>query len=94
MVCMAGGRANRIASSSETCKYKDIFGKVGEGAHSYRIFNIAIVDVLFTVLGAFAIHFFLPQYSVIYILLILFITGIVLHHVFCVRTTIDKLIFG
>lgn len=91
---MAGGRANRIASSSEICKYKDIFGKVGEGAHSYRIFNIAIVDVLFTVLGAFAIHFFLPQYSVMYILLILFITGIVLHHVFCVRTTIDKLIFG
>ena len=28
------------------CKYKDIFGKVGSGIHSYRIANIAIVDVL------------------------------------------------
>jgi hypothetical protein len=75
------------------CKYKDIFGKVGEGVHSYRIFNIAIVDVLLTILGAFIIHLFLPKYSFYYILIILFISGIILHRLFCVRTTIDKLLF-
>ena len=32
------------------CQYKDIFGKVGEGIHSYRFFNIAIADVLLTIL--------------------------------------------
>jgi hypothetical protein len=75
------------------CKYKDIFGKVGEGVHSYRIFNIAIVDVLFTILGAFIIHFFIPKYNFITILLVLFVSGIILHRMFCVRTTIDKLLF-
>jgi len=75
------------------CKYKDIFGKVGEGVHSYRIFNIAIVDVILTILAAFIIHLFLPKYSFIYILILLFITGIILHRLFCVRTTVDKLLF-
>jgi hypothetical protein len=75
------------------CKYKDIFGKVGEGVHSYRIFNIAIVDVILTILVAFIIHLFLPKYSFIYILILLFITGIILHRLFCVRTTVDKFLF-
>jgi hypothetical protein len=30
------------------CKYRDIFGKVGEGGHSLRFFNIALVDTLLT----------------------------------------------
>lgn len=75
------------------CKYKDIFGKVGQGVHSYRIFNIAIVDVLLTLLGAFIIHLLLPKYSFLYILIILFVLGIILHRLFCVRTTVDKLLF-
>jgi len=75
------------------CKYKNLFGKVGTGVHSYRIFNIAIVDVLLTILAAFAIHFFLPKYNFFVILLLLFISGIILHRMFCVRTTIDKLLF-
>ena len=44
------------------CQYKDLLGKVGEGIHSYRIYNIAIVDVLLTILGAFIIQLFLPKY--------------------------------
>jgi len=75
------------------CKYKDIFGKVGEGVHSYRIFNIAIIDVILTVIGAFIINYFYPKYNFSSVLLILFILGIVLHRIFCVRTTIDKILF-
>jgi hypothetical protein len=75
------------------CQYKDIFGKVGEGVHSYRIFNLAIVDVLLTIFGAYIIHLFMPKYSFIFILLFLFILGIILHRLFCVKTTIDKLLF-
>jgi len=75
------------------CKYKDLFGKVNSGIHSYRIFNIAIMDVIFTFLGAFIIHLFIPKYNYFIILLLLFILGIILHRIFCVRTTIDKLIF-
>ena len=76
------------------CKYKDIFGKVGEGAHSYRVFNIAIVDVLLTILLGIIIHIVNPKWSLLYILIVLFILGIVAHRLFCVRTTIDRLLFG
>ena len=75
------------------CKYKDIFGKVGEGAHSYRVFNIAIVDVLLTILLGIIIHIVNPKWSLLYILIVLFILGIVAHRLFCVRTTIDRLLF-
>lgn len=76
------------------CKYKNLFGEVGKGVHSYRIFNIAVVDTLLTILGAYIIYLFFPKYSFFYILLFLFILGILLHRLFCVRTTIDKFLFG
>ena len=76
------------------CKYKDIFGKVGEGVHSYRIFNIAIVDVILTFLLSFIIQLLLPKYNYYHILILLFILGIILHRMFCVRTTIDKILFN
>jgi hypothetical protein len=75
------------------CAYKDIFGKVGEGVHSYRIANIAIVDVILTILGAYILHIIFPNYTFTMILLVLFILGILLHRIFCVRTTVDKLLF-
>ena len=34
------------------CKYKDALGKPKEGLHSYRVFNISIIDVLLTILLA------------------------------------------
>jgi hypothetical protein len=77
-----------------SCKYKDMFGKVGKGLHSYRILNIAIVDVLLTIIIAFIINLLFPTYKFIYILVLLFITGIILHRIFCVKTTIDILLFG
>ena len=76
------------------CKYKNLFGEVGKGVHSYRIFNIAVVDTVLTILGAYIIYLFFPKYNFYYILLFLFILGIALHRLFCVRTTIDKFLFG
>lgn len=76
------------------CEYKDILGKPGQGIHSYRIFNIAIVDVLMTVCAAFIIHILTPRYRFWVILMILFLLGIILHRLFCVKTTIDKLLFS
>ena len=37
------------------CKYRDMFGKPNTGIHSIRIGNIAVVDVLLTILLAYAI---------------------------------------
>ena len=75
------------------CQYKDLFGKVGQGVHSYKLFHVSMVDVLLTILGAYIIHFFLPKYPFKYTLLFLFLLGIFLHRLFCVRTTVDKLLF-
>ena len=75
------------------CKYKNIFGKVGTGIHSYRIFNIAIADVLLTIIGAYIIHRLNPKSNFYFILFVLFVVGIILHRIFCVKTTIDKLLF-
>ena len=74
------------------CKYKDIFGKPGEGPHQYRIFNIAIIDTLLTVLLAYVIAYF-SGISLMYVIPGTFLLGIVLHRLFCVRTTVDKLLF-
>jgi len=74
------------------CKYKEIFGKVGQGAHSIRIFNIAVVDVLSTVFVAYLIAYY-AGWPFGWTLLAFFILGILLHRLFCVRTTVDKLLF-
>ena len=81
------------------CKYKNSLGELNTGIHSFRLFNVAIFDVIFTIIGGIIIHYFLKNVFNIYInlfliLLILFILGIVLHRLFCVRTTIDKLLFS
>ena len=74
------------------CKYKNYFGEPGKGVHSYRIFNIAIVDMMMTLIGAIIISY-LSGIKFIWSALGLFLVGILLHRVFCVRTTIDKLLF-
>lgn len=74
------------------CKYKDAFGKPGEGIHRFRIFNIGVIDVLATLLFAYVIAYF-SSVSLVYVMPFVFIFGIVLHRLFCVRTTIDKLLF-
>ena len=75
------------------CKYKNILGVPGQGPHSYRIFNIAIVDVLLTLILAYIISY-IYNISFMKTSITLFILGILLHRVFCVRTTIDKLLFN
>lgn len=74
------------------CQYKNILGKVGEGAHSLRFMGVAIVDVLLTILGSYMLSSIF-HWNFWITLIVVFILGIILHRVFCVRTTIDKLLF-
>ena len=74
------------------CKYKNIFGKPGEGAHSYRLFNFAIVDIICTIIGGYTISYFFKT-SPIYTIIIAFIVGIIAHELFCVKTTLNKFLF-
>jgi polyferredoxin len=75
------------------CKYKDILGEPEKGAHKYRFLGIAIVDVVLTIIAAAIISYFFT-FNFWITLLILFLLGILLHRIFCVRTTIDKILFS
>jgi hypothetical protein len=36
----------------DLCKYKNALGEPGKGIHSYRLFGVAIADVIMTLIGA------------------------------------------
>ena len=79
------------------CKYKNIFGEPNTGFHSFRIFDLAVFDIISTIILGIVIKFLIIRifdYNIELwiILVILFGLGIVLHRLFCVRTTIDKLL--
>lgn len=71
---------------------KKIFGEPNKGVHSYRIFNIAYMDVIATILGSIFLAR-LMKWNYLYTMIGMFLLGIVLHRLFCVRTTVDKLLF-
>jgi hypothetical protein len=71
------------------CEYKDIFGKPREGSHSYRVLNIAIVDVFATFLLAGVLSRVM-SISIILVFIILVIISIPIHKMFCVDTTLSS----
>lgn len=75
-------------------KVNKIFGEPKKGIHSHRICNVAYMDVLFTLLSAYLIQkYFFPKTEYYKVLIFLFILGIILHRIFDVKTTVDRLIF-
>jgi len=76
-----------------SCPYKNVFGKPGEGVHSYRIFDIAVIDVAVTIVAAIIISSSF-KISLWLVLGVLFILGIILHRAFCVRTRVDRWLFS
>ena len=70
-------------------KYKDIFGKPKQGAHQYRFLNTALVDYVFTIIGAIILTYF-SGIPLVLTTIILFILGIVLHVLFGVPTNTTK----
>lgn len=79
--------------SLNLCKYKNLFGKPGEGLRKYRIFDIALYDTGVVIVIGLLISYFMG-YNIWITLAVLFISGIILHRLFCVRTGVDKLIFS
>ena len=75
------------------CKYKNSLGIPGKGVHKHLL-GVAYMDVIGTILGAIIISYIYPKTNIWYILLILFVLGILLHRLFCVKTTLDRFLFG
>jgi len=74
------------------CPYKYLFGKPKKGIHSYRFLDLAIVDIISTIAVAYGISIYFKK-DFKEVLIALFLLGIILHRIFCVRTTIDKILF-
>jgi fatty acid desaturase len=74
------------------CKYKNLFGEPNAGIRKYRIFDIAIYDTSIVIIIGILFSYF-TGYNIWITLAILFISGIIVHRMFCVRTGVDKLLF-
>jgi fatty acid desaturase len=74
------------------CSYKNAFGKPREGLRKYRIFDIAIFDVIVTMIIVYVLCWF-TKLHYWYTLGVVFILGIFVHRAFCVRTGVDKMLF-
>ena len=73
------------------CKYSNIFGEPNQGIHRYRFFNLAIIDIIATLFTGFIISK-ITHIQMYKVNIILFIIGIIMHKIFCVKTTINKLL--
>ena len=86
------------------CSFKNSLGKPGQGAHAWRIGGakgttegIALVDVVMTAVLAIIINRFVfkcSPYTTLLIFISLWILGIFLHKLFCVKTTVTEAIFA
>jgi hypothetical protein len=83
------------------CAYKNVLGTPLTGVHSLRIGKgiigeskegIAVFDVLLAIGLALPLARVLKITFLAALLLSIFL-GIILHRIFCVRTTVDKIIF-
>lgn len=66
-------------------QYSDIFGKVGEGVHKHKLFNVILVDNLITLGLAVFVSYY---WSVPFPLSIIgvYIASIIFHYLFGVKT--------
>ena len=74
------------------CKYKNAFGKLNTGIHSYKIGGISILEFGVAASAGYILSFILRTRFVQTIILFL-ILGRIIHRMFCVRTTVDKFLF-
>lgn len=78
-----------------SCPFKDIFGKPGEGVHSWRVLDVAVVDTVLTFILAMIIKiYFLKTFSFVQVLVGTFVIGEVMHFLFCVDTKVIRVLRG
>lgn len=75
------------------CSYRNTFGEPNTGFHSFRILDVAVEDLLGTTLASYLISYNY-DFSFLSVFLFFMVLAIAFHRLFCVDTTINKLIFG
>jgi hypothetical protein len=76
----------------DICKYKDSLGIPKVGVHKHY-FGVAMFDVVGTIVIGLILSFTF-KWNIIITIVILFILGIIAHRLFCVKTTVDKILFS
>jgi len=75
------------------CQYKYLFGVPGQGVHKYRFLGTPIVDYVGTIILAMLLTKF-TKIPLVLTTIGMFVLGILLHMVFCLRTGTEIFIFG
>jgi len=65
--------------------YKELFGKVREGAHQYRVLDTAVVDYVCTILLA-CLATYITGVPLVVTTIACFVLGIIFHMLFAVDT--------
>ena len=68
-----------------SCPYAHILGVPGQGVHARRVFGLALNDMLATIVAAGITSYFLKM-SFLFVLLLWFLAGEVLHYLFGTQT--------
>jgi len=83
------------------CSFKNMLGKPGEGLHSWRIGGkkgtiqgIALVDIILTLFLSILLKKFYPKSKLVVIFILLWVVAILVHKLFCVETSVNKLLFS
>ena len=77
----------------ELCRFRDALGRPREGFHAPRLCGVALLDVLGTIFLAYILHR-LSRWPWAASLLAMFALGVLCHRLFCVSTTLDKILFS
>jgi hypothetical protein len=85
-----------------TCRYRNALGRPREGIHHLRFAGMAANDIIMTLIAAFVFVFLAfrrewghATFWKLFVVMIVFLWSgaILLHRFFCVRTTLDMLLF-
>jgi hypothetical protein len=72
--------------------FDKIIGVPGVGIHSYRIFDIAYMDVIVVLIGSIFLAWIM-KWNYFRTIIGMFVFGIVVHRLLDVRSTVDKWLF-
>ena len=75
------------------CQYQNILGEPGKGIHKARFLGFAQNDIIGTIILAWFLNLYF-KINYFHMLAILFVIAILLHRLFCVPTTLNKIIFA
>jgi hypothetical protein len=70
-------------------QYKNIFGQPYNGVHSYRLFNLPIIDYIMSIILALLITY-ITKIPFELIIIIVLLMGVISHYLFCVETNLMK----